>query len=394
MYDLLNGIRVLEFTVQAPGRVGQHLGDLGAEVIKIEQPPDGDMLRTADQVFPGGPAMYHLEVNRNKKSLALNAKSEEGHGIILELVKRSHAVVAGFRYEAMKRLRLDYGSLKEIKPDLVYCVISGMGMDGPYRDLATHGRAYDAFSGIAPVDWREDGTPFLGQHPDVGTIGGTLYAALAVVSALIKASRTGQGQFIDVAQVDAASTWNSRTLNRWLNGETTILQWPWRDTARYQVYETKDGKFVIFQPQERKFFFNFCKAMGREDLLAYDRGRPADNGDDQEELRQEFARIFKARTQREWVQFLIDANVPGGPVYSMDEMVEDPHFKRRRNLIEVDDPRVGRVVMNSTPVKLPDQTFGLTPAPDAGQHNDDILADVLGYSAGRIAELRGQGVIM
>lgn len=393
MAKLLEGIRVLEFAILAPSRLGMHLADLGAAVIKVEQPPRGDYYRQIGRGFPGGPSLNHIEVNRGKKSLALNARHEKGREIALELARRSHAIIEGMRAGALERLGLGYDAVKKINPGIVYCSISGWGSAGPHKRLGSHGVAFDAWSDIAHVARRQgDGVPYIAPHFHVGTIAGPLYGALAVAAGLVKALQTGEGEFIEVTQAEAAAFWQSGAIMQGLN-----LGWstesPWAAPARYQFYETQDGKFVIFQAMEREFFENFCRALARDDLLAYDKGLFVDADPGNEELRAKLAEVFRQKPQSEWVQFFIEANVPGGPVHTLQELTQDPHFLARGNLIEHQYPGVGSMQMTTTPIKVPQTPFDPSPAPRVGEHTDQILEQYLKYDAATIASLRANGVI-
>jgi crotonobetainyl-CoA:carnitine CoA-transferase CaiB-like acyl-CoA transferase len=391
MYNLLAGIRVLEVAVAAPDGLGAHLAEMGADVIKLEKPSAGDTTR---QLSDGG--FINLQWNRGKKSVAIDLDDPEAQQMALELAKTVQVVVDGLRAGTVQRFGLHYEAVRAINPAVVYCSLSGMGQTGPYRRLGTHAPGFDAFAAIAPVAYREDGLPYLAPHPTVGVQAGILIAAFAVASALVKAARTGQGQYIDVAEIDAVALWRSLEIARGLNQGWTAAgsRWGARDAVRGQVYETKDGKYVVFQPLEEKFWRNFCRAIGRPDLRERSSGKPTDLASGDEELRIELVAIMKTRTQEEWLAFFIEHNVPGMPVHTLPELVEDPHFQARGNLGTLDDPQMGPLVLPTTPIKLPDQTYELKPAPRLGEHTDEVLLELPGYDAERLAALRERGVIL
>jgi crotonobetainyl-CoA:carnitine CoA-transferase CaiB-like acyl-CoA transferase len=275
-----------------------------------------------------------------------------------------------------------------------------MGQTGPYRDLATHGVAFDAMTGVAPVAFRDDGRPYIGPHISIGTTAGPIWAALAVAAALVKAQRTGQGQQIDIAEVDAAAFWRAGELTTAMNNpDGASRPGGYMSRVRYQYYETKDGKHVIFQPYEWKFWKKFCQVMGREDLLTQSTPPPDDNPnylDDamgNETLRAEIADIMKTKTRAEWVELFLKENIPGAPVYTAAELPQDPHFQARENIYAMEDPAVGTVYLPSSPVKLPGQQFGTTPPPRAGQHTREVLKEVLHYDDARLEALGEQKVI-
>lgn len=389
MYDLLSGIRVIEVALAAPGGLAAHLADLGAEVIKIEKPGVGDVTRMLNGRF------QHLRWNRGKKSVALDLDALQGRGVFLDLVKTADVVVDGLRAEAMDRFGLGYDAVRAAKPSLVYCSLSGMGQTGPYRRLAVHAPALDAFAGVAPIAFRGDGLPYMGPHTAVGIQAGALYAALAVAAALVKATRTGAGQYIDVAEIDAASLWRSSEIARLLNAGSGRQAEGWNrdDAVRGQYYETKDEKYVVFQPLEDKFWRNFCRAIERPDLLAMSSRKPTDLAVGDEPLRAQLVDVMRTKTQAEWVEFFIEHNVPGGPVHTLEEMMDDPHFLARENVAAVPDPDGGDLFMPTTPIKLPGQIYEVAGAPRLGQHTDEVLSELLGYDEARLADLRQDGTI-
>jgi len=390
MYNLLEGIRVLEVAIAAPDGLGAHLAEMGADVIKVEKPPLGDTTRVLPDRF------VNLQWNRGKKSVALDLDDPEAQQVGLDLAKTAQVVVDGLRAGTMERFGLHYAAVRAINPSVVYCSLSGMGQTGPYRRLGTHAPGFDAFAGMAPVALREDGLPYMTPHVTVGVQAGILVAAFAVAAALVKALRTGQGQYIDVAEIDAVALWRSTEIARGLNQGWNAAgsRWQASDAVRVQYYETSDGRYVMFQPLEEKFWRNFCRAIERPDLRARSSGKPTDVANVDEELRAELATIMKAKTQAEWVAFFIEHDVPGMPVHTLPELIEDPHFQARGNLATLEDPELGPLVMPATPIKLPDQTYELKPAPLLGQHTDEVLSVLPGYDAARLAALRQRGAIL
>jgi crotonobetainyl-CoA:carnitine CoA-transferase CaiB-like acyl-CoA transferase len=390
MYDLLEGIRVLEVAIAAPSGLGAHLAELGAEVIKIEKPPGGDTTR---KLRDGG--FINLLWNRGKQSVGMDLAHPEARAIALDLAKQADVFVDGLRAGTVGSFGLDYEAVRAVKPGIVYCSLSGMGQTGPYRRLGTHAPGFDAFAGISHVAFREDGLPYLAPHTSVGVHAGILTAAFAVTAALVKAARTGQGQYIDVAEIDAAALWRSLEITRGLNRgwDTGGSGWGASDAVRGQVYETSDGKYVVFQPFEEKFWQNFCRAIDRPDLGARSSGAATELARGDEQLRAELAAIMKTKTQREWIDFFIEHNVPGMPMHVVRDLVEDPHFLARDNLATLEDSQLGRLTVPTTPIKLPDQTYELQAVPEMGQHTNQVLSELLGYDKARLAGLRERGVI-
>jgi len=392
-YSLLSGVRVLELSLLAPDLLGMHLADLGAEVIKVEQPPRGDYVREIGGNHVGGISLMHLRWNRGKRSLALDLKRPEGRKLLHELVAKAHVVIDGLRMGAAQRCGAGYDELRALNPALVYCSLSGTGRTGPYVKLATHGVAYDAFAGLAPPVQSDDGAPRVPIYTTVGMQAAPLYAAMAVCAALVRARESGQGCWIDIAELDGAVAWQAERLGG-VPGVAASGPPDFGPSVRYQYYATADDRFILFQATERKFWRNFCGAVGRMDL--FDTKPGADVGDHargDEALRTELAAIFRTRTQADWVTLFIDANVAGGPVHSVDELPDDPHVKARELLTEQPHPVAPNLRLFTTPVRIAGEHFGASPAPTVGEHTVEILADVLGRSSDEVARLRRDGVV-
>jgi crotonobetainyl-CoA:carnitine CoA-transferase CaiB-like acyl-CoA transferase len=277
----------------------------------------------------------------------------------------------------------------------VFCALSGFGQTGPYRDLATHGVAYDGYAGLAPPEETEDGFPTIPRrYLDVGTQAGALYAAMAVLAAVIHARATGRGAYLDVAQADAAAAWSAAgRVDPLLSGLSTNRDGPdLQSSVRYQYYRTADHRTVLFQASERHFFERFCRAVEREDLLTGGGSEFGEHARGDMGLRRELAAIFATRTQEEWIALFIDADVPGSPVHTTRELLDDPHFRARAQVSEQDHPQAGALRMLDTPIRSDRPPSRLRPAPAHGEHTDEVLEE-LGVAAERIAALRDAGVV-
>jgi crotonobetainyl-CoA:carnitine CoA-transferase CaiB-like acyl-CoA transferase len=399
-YDLLKGIRVLEVSLLSPDGLGGHLSDLGAEVIKVEEPPCGDYVRgRTPQLNVSNPgSLLHARWNRGKKSVALDLKTVEGREIFLSLAKQSHAVIEGLRSGSMERWGLGYDQLRAINPELVFCSFSGLGRSGPYRSLPTHGVFFDSFAGLLPPERDAGGyvtIPRWNGSPLAGEVLGAVYGALAVVAGILDARRTGQGRIVEVAQAEVAAHWQAFRIDATLNAAHLSENFvDLQKSVRYQYYETKDDRVVNFQAIERKFWHNFCSAIRREDLLErFPTEDSIDHALGNEELRAELRSIFKSRTLSAWVDLFMRHNIAGGPVNALDDLMSDPHFAARENTYQTDYPGLDGLRLLGTPIKLEGERFVASRAPEVGEHTEEVLRDLIQCDAPRLAQLRRSGVV-
>ncbi len=395
MPGLLAGLRVIEVALLAPDALGMHLADMGADVIKVEEPGRGDYTRSVGAARANGLSFLHLRWNRGKRSVAIDLRRPEGADVFRDLARNAEVVVEGLRPGALARRGLGYEELRVVNPALVFCSLSGFGQTGPYRDLATHGVAYDSYAGSAPPETTPEGFPAIpGGYVEIGTQAGALYAAVAVLAAVLRARATGRGAMLDVSQADAAVAWGVGRLDPALSDMIGAPAPNLRDSVRYQYYETSDNEHVIFQASEKQFFANFCNALGRRDLLERDDGAEVgEHAAGDLELRRELAAIFATRTRAEWVSFFGEHDVPGGPVHRGTEVRDDPHFRARARIIEQDHPQAGRIRMLGSPVHSDEPLEQIRPAPDVGEHTVEVLRDVAGYDDQRISALLDSGAV-
>jgi alpha-methylacyl-CoA racemase len=393
MISLLEGIRVLDLCRLAAGTTTK-LADLGAEVIKVEEPPYGDYLRGLPPIVPeAGVGLFYLMINRNKKSLGLDLKSERGREIFFELLQTADAVVEISKPGTFERLGLDYRSLRTLKPDIVYCSITGYGQTGPYRALPSHGMNIDAAAGLLEISHSPGARPEIKVGSAFGLETGSTHAALGVVAALLNRARTGRGCHIDAACWEGAVAAN-RKLPPALNLPPDAFEDPLREGGigpKYNVYGTKDDKVLLICPIEKKFWSAFCRAIGHEEWSG--RGHygdlPMDYGESDPALRDDLEAVMRTRTRDEWVATLLAADVPVSPVLSADELVDDPHIADRHMVVTAEDGlRYVRL-----PLQVDGQGAGVAlPAPVLGADTAEILAG-LGYDTGAQAELRAGGVV-
>lgn len=387
----LAGIRVLDLSRLLPGPFcSLLLGDLGADVVKIEDPQGGDYIRWMPPHAKEVGVTFHA-LNRNKKSVTLNLKTEEAREIFRKLAARADVVLESFRPGVMERLGIGYERLREGNPGLVYCAISGYGQDGPYRDKAGHDLNYISLAGVLGVTGPPGETPTLPgvQIGDIG--GGGLPATVGILAALLGRAKSGKGQFVDVSMTEGAFAFLTAILSRWMADDR-----PGRGldrlaggTACYGVYPTRDGKFMSLAALEPKFWETFVKTVGREDLL----GEAFAEGEELAALRSTLQALFRTKTRDEWVALFRGKDVCCEPVLEPDEVLSDPQMRHRRMVFETRHPREGKVFQfRATPRmgELPDPPLG--PAPLMGEHTEEILKEV-GYTPADIAKFREGKVI-
>jgi crotonobetainyl-CoA:carnitine CoA-transferase CaiB-like acyl-CoA transferase len=408
MSGLLSGVRVIESSLLGPAAVGMHLADLGAEVIKVES-PGGDYVRKMAFPIIDGVSLLHWHLNRGKRSIILDLRTAEGVAVYLDLVRGADAVIEAMRPGALARRGLTYEKMHEANPRIIFCAISGYGLTGPYKDMPSHGIAYDAWAGVARPTIDANGFPTIPSYTTIGINAGPLYAALGICAAIIRARASGRGCRFEVAQSDAAAAfnWNGIEGNKAYerpedevtgnDGDGKGTRRPVGDNSmtesvRYQYYRSKDG-LLLFMASERAFWKNFCEGVGRPELYAQNPGsKYADHARGDVALRRELAAIFATRTTAEWIQFGLEANTPIAPVHDTKSITRDPQFQARLPFRPW--PQHGTELMPS-PIKLLDEELPVPSkaAVDAGCDTDAVLSQVLGYDAERIAALRRAGAL-
>ncbi len=388
----LSGIKVLDLSRLLPGPYcSLMMADYGAEVIKIEEPGLGDYIRWRKPAINGIGAR-HLTVNRNKKSIELNLKSEEGKEIFKKMAESADVILESFRPGVMDRLGIGYDEISKLNEGIVYCSLTGYGQTGPYRNLPGHDVNFIGYSGILGLIGQKDGKPVVPgvQIADLG--GGALMALSGITMALLHKERTGKGQYIDVSMLDGAVTWlYTAASDYFASGEI-----PERGKNRldgkfafYNVYETKDHKYLSVGASEEKFWKNICELIGRPEWIELHEGPD----EVQEQLKNDMAQLFKQKNQNEWLDLLQIEDTCVGPVYDVDEIFSDPQIMDRELFTNMNHPVAGSIKQIGFPIK-----FSETPgeiqshAPILGEHTEDILSE-LQYSSEMIENLRNNGVI-
>ena len=392
----LDGVRVLDLTrVVAGPYCSMFLGDLGADVVKVEQPGAGDDTRGWGPPFAGGESAYYLCINRNKRSLTLDLKSKRAVELLRQLVKVADVVIENFRPGTMERLGLGEPDLRKLNPRLIYASLTGFGADGPMSDWPGYDLIVQAWGGLMSITGTPDGEPVKVGVAIIDLVAG-LMLGKSITAALFAREKIGVGQRIDTslleAEVAALINVGSNYLvggkipSRWGNAHPNIVP--------YQNFKTADGYLVIGVASE-VIWKRFSQAIGRAELI--DDGRFADNAkrvENRIELIELLSEIFLQRDNDAWFKLLTDAEVPCAPVQTIDQVFKAPQVLHREMLMEVEHPTAGKVPMAGIPVK-----FSVTPAsvrlppPLLGEHNGEILKSWLGMSDEAVDELKSEKIL-
>jgi formyl-CoA transferase len=392
----LAGIRVLDLTrVLAGPYCTMFLGDLGAEVIKVEQPGVGDDTRGWGPPFSGGESAYFLCVNRNKKSLTVDLKSDRGIALIRQLAERADVLIENFRPGAMDRFGLGDKDLRSANPKLVCASLSGFGADGPMADIPGYDLIVQAWGGLMSITGTSESGPLKVGVAIIDLVAG-LMLGKAIVAALYAREKIGVGQKVDTSLLEAevASLINAgsnylisgKIPGRWGNAHPTIVP--------YQSFQTTDG-FLVIGVASESIWKRFCAAIGKTELANDPRFlKNADRVEHRQELIAILVAIFKSGSTEYWLSVLNKGDVPCAPVQTIDQVFSAPQVLHREMLVEVEHPTAGTLKMAGIPVK-----FSTTPAavrlppPLLGQHNDEVLSSWLGMNSAEIDQLKKANVI-
>ena len=384
----LAGIRVLDLTRLLPGPMATlHLADMGADVVKIEDTETGDYSRAMGHVrgLPPMSDVFRL-VNRNKRAMRLDLKQAQGREVFLRLAKGADVVVEGFRPGVMAKLGVGYEALAAVNPGLVYCSITGYGQNGPYAHRAGHDVNYIGYAGVGDqIGTAEE--PVVPNFQIADLLGGALTPVMGILAALIDARSSGRGRHVDVAMTDAVFAHAIFPLLGFLEHGRT----PPRGSGMlggglpcYNVYRTRDGRWMAVGALERKFWETLCDILGCPEL----KGKHIVYGEDARPVKERLAAAFGSRTQREWSEVFARADCCVSPILTVDEALENEQL-RARKMIASDDG----LTQPAFPLKFSEFEFGIgRPAPGRGEHTEEILREA-GYREAEIAALRGDGVI-
>lgn len=363
----MGDVKILDLTTQLPGPYcSMLLGDLGAEIIKLERPGSGDSAR----FFP----RYFQSVNRNKKSCTLNLRADEGRGIFLKLAAGCDVVIEGFRPGVAARLRIDYDAVKEVNEGIIYCSISGYGQEGPYQQLPGYDINYQGVAGLLRVGLPSDAPP---RSPDIwiGDMSSGMFAAMSILAALLARGQTGEGQYIDVSMTEGLISWAAPHAGFEAGDDPE---------PAYGVFETGDYKYITLGVSRGEpFWEKMWGAFGYE--------TPPDAHS--QELKEIIASRLKEKTAGQWLEILREADVPCGPVHDPKDSLKDPQIAHRGVSVELEGTQWGKF----SSVRYP-ALFSRTPAqvrwapPTLGEQTEEIVSG-LGYSPKEIEKLRDDGVI-
>lgn len=391
----LDGIKVLDLTrVLAGPYATMLLGDLGAEVIKIEQPDTGDESRNFGP-FKNGFSLYFMSVNRGKRSATLNLKTERGQAIFKQLLAHTDVLVENFRPGTMEKLGLDYDVLKTAYPSLIYAACSGFGQTGPYAQQGAYDMIIQGMGGIISITGEPEGPP-VRVGTSISDITAALFTTIGILSALHHRNQTGKGQFVDVAMLDSlVAVLENAVVRYFATGEAPKpLGARHPAITPFEAFASADGHVIIALGNDT-LWAKFCAHVNREDLISDKRFRTnADRTENHAELFPILSEIMAQRTTDAWIDALGKIGVPCGPINAMDRVVSHPQVQAREMITRIAHQVTGEVEVPGVPIKLSETPGNVdAPAPSLGEHTTEVLTNILKMSPDEVAKLKQDGVI-
>ncbi len=391
----LDGIKVLDLTrVLAGPFATMILSDLGADVIKIEQPETGDESRNFGP-FKNGFSLYFMSVNRGKRSITLNLKTQRGKTIFKQLVKQNDIIVENFRPGTMKKLGLDYETLAVENPRLIYASCSGFGQTGPYAEKGAYDMIIQGMGGIISITGEPDGPP-VRVGTSISDITAALFTTIGILSALHHRSSTGKGQYIDVAMLDSLVAVLENAIVRYAATGDIPQPLGSRHPAitPFEAFKSADGHIIIAIGND-VLWSKFCEYVDRKDLITDPRfstnNKRTDNHD---ALHPILSGIMCQRKTEEWIESLENIGVPCGPINTIDKVVNHPQVQAREMITKVVHQLTGSVAVPGVPIKLSDTPGNVDmPAPSLGEHTDEVLMKDLNMTIDEVDLLRQEGII-
>ena len=395
--EALGDVVVLDLTrVLAGPYCTMMLADFGANVIKIEIPGKGDDTR-AYAPFKNGESLYYANVNRNKKGITLNLKSEKGKKLFLDMVKKADVVVENYRPGVMDKLGLGYDALKEVNDRIIYAAVSGFGCYGPYSQRPGYDLIAQATGGLMSITGEEGGQP-LRVGNAMGDVLGGMNLTIGILTALHARTITGKGQRVDVSLVDSVVSSLETGIQRFFASgkQPELMGNRYASAYPYDAFKAKDGRFVIGCANDKLFTLLCTKVLDREDLLSDDRfDTNVKRCDNYAELKPEIEKWTVNHTVDECVDMILGVGVPAAPINDLERVTTDPHIAVAREMIvPIKHPVIGDMKVNGNPVKLLDTGAEISrPAPTLGQDNEAVFSDLLGFGKEELDRLAEEGII-
>ncbi|MEK7353446.1 MAG: CaiB/BaiF CoA-transferase family protein [Chloroflexota bacterium] len=397
MAGALAGVKILDLSWVLSGPFATMiLSDLGAEVIKVEKPGSGDLAR-GNGPFIEGESSYFMSLNRGKRSVTLNLQTQQAKDVFLRLVKKVDVVVENFVPGTMKRLGLDYDVLKKQNPSVIYAAISGFGQTGPQAQAPALDIVIQAMGGMMSITGEPDGPP-VKPGASLGDITAGLFTATGILAALFERQKSGQGQMLDISMLDCQVALLENAFARYFATGTIPQRLGNRHAVftPFQTFKTKDGDVAIAMVGgERNQWPLFCAAIGHLELMDDERYQTGElRTQHYSELEPVLSQALKAKTTAEWLKELSELGIPCGPINNIAQVASHPQTQARGMIIEVPHPKLGKVKMTNSPIKLSrTPTRIVRAAPGLGQDSRDVLAELLGMSDAEIRGLKESGAI-